>query len=671
MARRFQSHVEGHLPISQQGGKRVNKMPAVPVSLVSMPFKDLRHPPIQLGILQRCLELSGIKARSHSLEISFMDHLYARTTLQGGVPLTIFDYQRIATQEFQLQLGDWVFKVPPYSDPSTADDEYLAYVRSKGLSDDAISLAIRIKSFVPEFLESAADELLACNPSVVGFSTVFQQNLASLVLAKILKTRCPSINIVFGGGNCDGPMGQAIHECFPWVDFVVRGEGERVLVELVRDVLAGRTIREHPGLCYRRGSRTIAVPQKSEPQVPIGEIPTPTYDDYFDRLSRTPLRSELWPEIAILFESSRGCWWGAKSHCTFCGLNGSLMKFRSKAASRVVEEILSLAAKYGVLDFVAVDDIIDLHHIRELLPLLRSSGADLTVFYETKANLTKEQLRGFRDAGVSAIQPGIESLSTPVLKLMRKGVTGLQNVRLLKWCAELGITPAWNLLYGFPGEPPDEYERMAEVVPSLVHLQAPMFMRVEIERFSPYFDRPAEFGIEIVGPQPHYRFLYSIEREALADLAYDFEYRYLDGRDPSRYTKKLEDAVARWREVGERALGSLSYRRGPGFLVVQDRRPGFETADYRFDGAEAKIYLACDAGATATEINNKLAVEGETGIDGAEIEVYLRELVDARLMYQEGKTFLSLAVGAFTVVPNPFPKSISDVGGFTGLPNYA
>ena len=36
---------------------------------------------------------------------------------------------------------------------------------------------------------------------------------------------------------------------------------------------------------------------------------------------------------------------------------------------------------------------------------------------------------------------------------MRKGVTALQNLRLLKWCAEIGITPAWNLLYGFPGEP--------------------------------------------------------------------------------------------------------------------------------------------------------------------------------------------------------------------------
>ena len=227
---------------------------------------------------------------------------------------------------------------------------------------------------------------------------------------------------------------------------------------------------------------------------------------------------------------------------------------------------------------------------------------------------------------------------------MRKGVTALQNLRLLKWCAEIGIMPAWNLLYGFPGEPPEEYERMSELVPSLVHLEPPMCMPVELERFSPYFDRATEFGIEIIGPLPHYRFLYSVAPEALSNLAYDFEYRYSDGRDPSTYTKNLAEAVARWRELGGHAVGSLSYRRGPGFLLVQDRRPGLESADYRFDGIEANIYLACDAGATAADICRQLNPEGGSGMDAIEVENYLRELVDARLMYREGKSFLSLAI---------------------------
>ncbi|PYJ51698.1 MAG: RiPP maturation radical SAM protein 1 [Verrucomicrobia bacterium] len=485
----------------------------MPVSLVSMPFKDLRRPPIQLGILKQCLTRVGIAARSHSFELMFMEHLHSRTAeADENERLSMDDYEQIAFDAFMVSLGDWIFKVPPYAESSREDDEYLDYARSQ-ISEEAVITAIQMKRFVPEFLTAAADEVLAGQPRIVGFSTVFQQNVASLVLAKILKARDPSLTIVFGGGNCDGPMGAALHECFPWIDVVVRGEGERVFPEVVLDTLAGRAVRPHPGLCYRVDGQSVVVPQVNKPQVPMDEVPTPTYEEFFERLERSPLRAELWPEVAILFESSRGCWWGAKSHCTFCGENGSLMPFRRKPAARVVDEILGFAAQYKILDFVAVDEIIDLGHIRDLLPQVSAAGCDLEIFYETKANLKKDQLRTFYSSGVHAIQPGIESLSTPILRLMRKGVTALQNIRLLKWCAEIGINPEWNLLYGFPGEPPEEYSRMAELIPFLVHFTPPSFAPVQMERFSPYFERPAEFGIELTGPMPQYKFLYSVSSE--------------------------------------------------------------------------------------------------------------------------------------------------------------
>src|SRR5262249_29657454 len=150
----------------------------------------------------------------------------------------------------------------------------------------------------------------------------------------------------------------------------------------------------------------------------------------------------------LSFESARGCWWGEVAHCTFCGLNGATMAFRSKSAPRVLSEVLTLARKYRVLDLHAVDNILDHAYFEDLLPALAASGLDLSVFYEVKSNLKRHQLERLRDAGVDQIQPGIESLSTPILRLMRKGVTAWQNVRLLKWCAELGIDVLWNLLYG-------------------------------------------------------------------------------------------------------------------------------------------------------------------------------------------------------------------------------
>jgi hypothetical protein len=162
------------------------------------------------------------------------------------------------------QLGDWIFAVLPFIESPIDDEAYFCVARSRGITDESISGARRMKVCVPRFLELAVTEILSGAPRLVGFSTVFQQNGASLVLAKMLKMRDSSLTIVFGGGNCDGPMGAALHKSFPWVDVVVRGEGERAIVEIAEDMLAGRSIRARPGLCYRRDGESIATDHARE-----------------------------------------------------------------------------------------------------------------------------------------------------------------------------------------------------------------------------------------------------------------------------------------------------------------------------------------------------------------------------------------------------------------------
>jgi ribosomal peptide maturation radical SAM protein 1 len=379
----------------------------------------------------------------------------------------------------------------------------------------------------------------------------------------------------------------------------------------------------------------------------MDEIPTPDFDEYFERLAKTSFNTELAGEVRLPYESARGCWWGAKSHCTFCGLNGTSMAFRSKAPGRVVEELTTLARRHGRLDFQVVDNILDLRYFRDVLPRLREAGYDLDLFYETKANLRREQVRLLREAGVSVIQPGIESLSTPILKLMRKGVTAFQNIRLLKWCAEYGISACWNLIYGFPGEPAGEYVRMAELIPSLTHLGPPTSLcPLALERFSPYHERPRELGVEVLGPSPWYRYVHDTDEATLSDLAYAFEYRHLDGRDPSAYVAPLRERVETWSGAWSAGRPTLRYRRGPGFLVIRDRRPGCEAADYSFDDREARIYLACEDGATAEQACQALQAAAATDIDADDVAHFLDEMVELRLAYQEGGRYLALGLPA-------------------------
>jgi len=101
------------------------------------------------------------------------------------------------------------------------------------------------------------------------------------------------------------------------------------------------------------------------------------------------------------------------------------MAFRSKSPRRVVQELGALTSRYRVLRVEAVDNIMDMRYLTSVCTALRDSHWDLKLFFEVKANVSRAQLRALKEAGVTCIQPGLESLSNHVLSLMRKGTTML------------------------------------------------------------------------------------------------------------------------------------------------------------------------------------------------------------------------------------------------------
>ena len=623
------------------------------VVLVAMPWAILEMPSISLGILTSVLRASGIAPVNRAYNLRFVDHLN-RTRGAADEPLTLSEYSELALVSPATGLTDWVFSLPPFRalDPA-GDDAYLRRLRDEEAVDPRlIDKARKLRERVPGFIAACVEDVLRQRPAMVGFTTTFCQNVSSLLLARSLKDRDPSLRVVFGGANCDGPMGQALFDAFPWIDAVVQGEGELVVVDLAREILAGGEVSSRPGVLARtarpRGLIRRPAPTAAEPQdrAPMDEIPTPDYDFYFEALATCEFRDELLSKVRIPVETARGCWWGQKNHCTFCGLNGSSMAFRSKSVDRALRDFTDLVSRYRCLDFTAVDNIIDLDYLSDLLPRLRDSGLDLNIFYETKSNLSKDQVRAMWESGIRRIQPGIESLSTPILRLMKKGVAAWQNVRLLKWAQQFGVDVDWNVLYGFPGEPAEEYARMSAVVPSLTHLGPPSCVRMKVMRFSPYHQRPSDFGIRIDGPTPHYARLYP-GTVRLEDLAYYFEFTYLDGRRPDDYTGELQEAIAQWNRVHERNRGALTYRRGPDFVRIVDNREPFGYTSYVLEGREAAAYLACDGGTTVAGVCRELAARGYTVPEPDELESFLRELVEARLLFESDGRFVSLALPAY------------------------
>jgi ribosomal peptide maturation radical SAM protein 1 len=345
----------------------------------------------------------------------------------------------------------------------------------------------------------------------------------------------------------------------------------------------------------------------------------------------------------LLFETARGCWWGERQHCTFCGLNGTAMAFRSKSAARALDELLELTRAHPAVPVMVIDRILDLRYFQDFLPAVAQHGLGVKLFYEVKANLSRQQLRQLKAAGVTEILPGVESFSDPILRLMRKGLTGLQNIQLLKWSAELGIWPVWYLIWGFPGEPQAEYRRMAGLLPLLSHLPPPdSAVPIELVRYSPNFEDSQRFGIEEVAPRPAYRFIYPFPDQALRNLAWYFTFRHRDGRKVGEYTQELAERVIEWHQDYPTSQ-LIQLDRGEESWIY-DLRPVAQQPLIVLDGLESWIYRACDQirtlGWLAEHAPEKLAARATS----AAVEARLGPLLESGLIVRDGDRLLSLAL---------------------------
>jgi ribosomal peptide maturation radical SAM protein 1 len=594
--------------------------------LVSMPWHALDRPSLGLSLLKAGLERGGHRCEVRYLGFDFADAIGLDDYLwvHGELPYVAF-------------AGDWLFTESLYGARPALDHEYLRTVlRKEWLRPEAdIERLLRIRHRVEPFLAHCAT-LPWSEYDLVGFTSTFEQNLASLSLAQRVKRDHPDVLIAFGGANWEAEMGQALHRRFGFVDLVASGEADVSFPALVDALADGRDPQDVPGLLVRDANGSTVRTAEQAMVRDLDALPVPHYADYLDQLQASPSSIDVLP--TLLLESSRGCWWGAKHHCTFCGLNGGSMAYRSKSADRVLMEIESLRAQ-GAGAVAVVDNILDMHYFRTVLPALAERGMPLDLFYEVKANLTREQIQLLARAGVRHIQPGIESLSDAVLGLMRKGTTALQNIQLLKWCAEYGVVPEWNFLYGFPGEDPAEYARMAELVDSIRHLPPPTgHGPLRLDRFSPYHEDPEGFGITDVRPFAPYKYLYQVDPDQLMQIAYYFEFGYADRRSLD-YVAPVLQRIGAWSEAGLGESLTVS-RQQDGSAVVLDSRGG-SVRGHSLEPWQADLIDSLDAVTSEGAVFRHAAAAGITEDQAAG---FLEACHQLRIALQVGDRWLGLPV---------------------------
>jgi ribosomal peptide maturation radical SAM protein 1 len=478
------------------------------------------------------------------------------------------------------------------------------------------------------YIDSMARRIVGGGYDIVGFTATYFQTQASVALARRIKQLAPRTIVILGGASATDAMGAAILKAFPVVDLVCHTEAEEIIEAIVRSLRGepGFSLDAIGGISYRSADGGLVDRSSAEAPWPhLDDVPLPDFDDYFEDAhaftQRVEQRIALPLELPV--ETSRGCWWGEKSHCTFCGLNSNRMRFRGKSPEAAAETILALYRRYRCPHFFAVDTIIDYRYFGSFCRTLKEADEPLHLSYEVKANLKKSDIKALASAGVTWVQPGFESLSTRVLQsLMKKGTTALQNVQTLKWLAEHGILVRWNLFPAYPGDRVSDYEHVPQWLRLLRHLPAPDYNRLQVQRFSPQHTHPEANGIKIVGVQTGWKFAFhDVAPDVLMDLTYMF-----DWEEPNRddgvekfAESSVRPLVAEWKKHQATEGCTLSILYGIGEAAVIHGRLESPARIVRYGGAAAFILRAADGIRSAARVLETLAQAGSEPADSLDV----------------------------------------------------
>jgi ribosomal peptide maturation radical SAM protein 1 len=625
------------------------------VALVQMPYAVTSLPSLGLSLLKAGLQKQEITATV----------LYLNQWFEQTVGHSTYQYMASGSPNNSCLLSEWTFTEALWGENHERDEAYFKEIidRQDGrygrtLSDaeraEARTLAALCRESVAAFLDRSLREIDWNQFRIVGFTSVFQQHSASLALARLLKRHHPHLFLVFGGANCEAEMGEATMRCFPFIDAICFGEGDEVFPRFTKGVLAG-AIEKMEGILLREEQAqnrldVIGQPVKgASPIRDLDSLPYPDFDDFFSVKSESdaPLQRRL------IFETSRGCWWGQKHHCTFCGLNGNGMEFRYKSPSRALEELQWLLARYGshTRSITATDNILPYEYFRSFLPRLADLAMNIDLFYETKANLKRTQLELYKRAGLSEIQPGIESLSTQVLSLIDKGVTAIQNIQLLKFCYELNIIPRWNILYGFPKEDPRWYLGQTELICKIVHLHPPNgWGRVRFDRFSPFLNNPFKFAIRNVSPYPSYRFVYpGLTDRDLNDIAYYFTASSDSDSRIREYSDSISESLQKWKALSGESF--LFHHHDQDVTLIYDSRDGNDVHVFTLEGIYNAISILSEEIISCEELERKTIQINHEWASEVSFDQALHDLEEIGLLIIEDGKALGLSVALESATP--------------------
>lgn len=474
--------------------------------------------------------------------------------------------------------------------------------------------------------------------NLIGFSICFSQLLPSLYMAKLIKQKQPALPVVFGGSSCCGEVGQSLLREYQQLDFIVDGEGEERLLTLCRH-LNGKSTELADGILSRKKLNRPATPITpiiSITPLDLTALPLPDYSPYFNEIKKLfPTR----PFIPLLpIEFSRGCWW---NKCTFCNLNIQWPNYRFKSGDKMVAEVRALSKQYESLHFTFTDNALPPREADHFFSEISKKNIDFDFFAEIRGTSDLKRLQQYRRGGLTTIQVGIEALSTSLLDKMDKGSSTMDNIAMMKLCAQERIKLEGNLIVDFPTTTMDEINEtinnLAYVLPYNPLEPASFFLGYG----SPIYNKPKQFSIQAILPHTKTKLLFPKHcHESMTMLISSYRG---DKMVQQKLWQPVRKMIADWHTFHKNRknpnIAALSYRDGENFLIIRQERTNSSTLHHRLRGISRKVYLAAPVPTPIKDIGKMFPT-----IKAGTLTAFIDDMCCKRLMFQENGKTISLAV---------------------------
>lgn len=416
--------------------------------------------------------------------------------------------------------------------------------------------------------EELRERLKESNPDIVGLSLLFSTDIDNLFETSLVVREClPNATIVLGG------LHPTIYpeEMFELdlssngmrtIDFVIRGEGEKRLVEFTRDLEKGLVNLNADGLVGFVGSRFILNDQTETIQ-DLDSLPFPAYhllpmEKYFEinvPFSPVPQGKRVVPML-----TTRGCPIG----CSFCANTNTWWSHRKRSVENITAEVRHLKNTFQVDEIQFADDNLtfDMNHALEKFAAIKDYDLLWCTPNGTMVNkLTEELISVMAESGMYQITLSLDSAVARTLKELHHKPVNLNSIPgLISKCRELGVFTHGTLVVGMPGETLEEIAEGFDYVKTELHFTSvSAFIAAAIPGSELYHEmldagKITKKDARQIDTTKAKITLSNIDPLALEEMIESFQSEYLEisrDRDPDEYLRKYSKLIetGRWDEA--------------------------------------------------------------------------------------------------------------------------